>query len=672
MKRTVWWCGVMLAGLLGSGAAAGAQEAAGETALGTVVVSATRTEEPLESVTSSVSVVTERDIAQRQTTTVVEALRDVPGVDVVQPGSPGTAASVFIRGANSDQVLVRVDGIEVNSATLGGFNFGNLMTDNVGSIEVLRGAGGTLYGSEAIGGVINVMTKRGEGPTRWSLASAGGSGGTASELGTVSGSSGIVAYSASLGYLTSGGFRSVNDDFSNLTNAVRIDVTPIERGTLRGFWRFAESSLGLSTNDIGAGLGPYLDPDARERDEFYLGKAEWEHAPLDNLTYRVSGGYHRTLNIVTDIADAREQSSPAFYAPFFVTKTRVPSDIATGEAQANYSEGEIGTTTVGLDFKEQSGAFKSYTLDPNALPTRFDHRRSNWAGYAQQQLQYFENRLTAVAGIRVDDNEDFGSETSSSWSVGYREDWGGRWELETHVKGGYAEGFKAPTFNALYYPGFGNRNLAAETSSEYNGGVEQYLGARWAAVEGTYFDRHTKHLVQYTFLKDCPGAIVDAGTSPNAFITCDGGRADMRGVETAVRVGPLNGVTARGTYTYLEWDLPGGAALQRRPHNWMAASVNYERSDLAQVSDRLNTNVHVIFVGERHDLDPLTYQSVDNQPAYPRVDLAVDYEMPVPGASGFRLGWFARIQNAFDRDYEEVRGFRAPPLNVLAGARVNF
>jgi vitamin B12 transporter len=635
-----------------------------EKRLGTVVVTATRAEAPLQSVTNSVSVVSEADIADRQSVTVTDALRDVPGVDISQSGSLGSTTSVFIRGANSDQALILFDGVEVNSPNLGSFNFGNITTDNVGRIEVLRGAGGTLYGSEAVGGVVNVITKKGEGAPHLTLRSGGGNIGTAAEQGTLSGQTGIVAYTASLGYLTTAGFRPANDDFSDLTSAARIDVTPIEHGTLRGFWRSAHSSLGLADNDIGQGVR-LLDPNARERDEFYLGKLEWEHTVFKSLTYRVAGAYTRTVNVVSDPINAQEEAAGLGSSYF-----RVPNEILTGETQVNYAEGSTGLSTMGFEFKELTGTVKSIYKSPffDSL-TRFSHSRSNYAGYVQQQVFLLDNSLTGVAGFRVDGNQDFGREVSASWSLGYLQDWesDGRWT--THVKGGYAEGFKAPTFNQLFFPGFSNPDLDPEISSEYDGGLTQHLGFPWLSAEGTYFTRRTKNLIQ------------SAQTAPLTFVTANAARADVSGPEATLSVGPLFGFSLRGTYTYLDWDItersgftlrPAAKTLERRPHNRMATMVTYSRDDLVQAADHFVANVNVVFVGERHDLDPFTFQDVDSQTSHTRTDLALRYDTPSPWPGAQRVGWFARAQNLFDRNYQEVRGFKSPPINVLAGAEVTF
>ncbi len=655
--RAIVWAGLGMLLLVQSSGPAAAEEA--EKPLGTVVVTATRMEEPLQSATTSVTVVSEQDINARQSLSVADALRDVPGVDVSQSGSLGTTSSVFIRGANSDQALILFDGVEVNSPTLGGFNFGNITTDNVGRVEVLRGAGGTLYGSEAIGGVVNVITQRGEGKPHLTLSSAGGNIGTASEQAALSGENGMFAYSAALGYLTTAGFRPVNDDFSDLTSAARLDVTPIERGTFRAFWRSANSSLGLANNNIGSGIA-LLDPDARESDEFYLGKLEWEHTVLDHLTYRLAGAYTRTVNVVADAVNAEEAAQGAL--PSY---TRVPNEILTGETQVNYAEGAAGLSTLGFEFKEMDGTVKSFFA---GTETRFPHYRHNYAGFVQQQVFLLDNSLTGVGGFRIDDNQDFGRELSASWSVGYVRDWTADGHWTTHVKGGYAEAFKAPTFNQLFYPAFGNPNLDPETSSEYDGGVTQQLGVPWLSVEGTYFTRRTKNLIQ------------SAQVAPLTFVTANASRADVSGPEAAVSLGPWYGCSLRGSYTYLDWEVverPGFTVpaalktLERRPHNRAATRFTYARDTLVRRADHFDATVNVLFVGERHDLDPFTFQDVSDQPAYTRSDLALRYDVPLAG-SDTRVGGFARIQNLFDRNYQEVRGFKSPPINVLAGAQVTF
>ena len=214
-----------------------------------MVVTATRTEVPLNQLTTSLTVITSEELRERQAELVSEVLRDVAGVNVVQTGSMGTATSVFIRGSASNQVLVMIDGVEINSTTTGAYDFANLTTESIERIEVLRGAGGTLYGSQAIGGVINIITKRGQGPLDVGVSLQGGNGWTNRQVATLRGGVGDLGYSFSVGHLASEGFRSVNDDYRNLSTSARLDYQADRECQPQGIFHFINSDVGLFNNN---------------------------------------------------------------------------------------------------------------------------------------------------------------------------------------------------------------------------------------------------------------------------------------------------------------------------------------------------------------------------------------------------------------------------------------
>ena len=647
-----------LAALLWHGVARAADESQ-EKPLGTVVVTATRTEQPIEQATTSISVVTGDEIESRDAPAVIDVLRDVPGVDVSQAGSPGANASVFIRGANADQTLVLLDGVAVNSPTLGDFDFGILNTDNIDRIEVLRGAGGTLYGSAAIGGVVNVISPRGAGPPKFTLLNEGGNGDTQRHLLTFGGSEKMIGVSGSLSYQSDGGFQPVNDDYSALASTLRVDADVLDHGTLRGFFRYIDANEGL-INNLNF-LTPFTaDPNARFSDELYLFKGEWEHRPVDNFTYRVAGSVVHDSETFTD--------PDALTSGGFSTYSRIPTQITTGEAQANYYTGTVGITTAGFQFQEQEARPKSINVvfDPTTSTStlqqqRFNVSRSIYSGYLQQQLLLFDERLIGTGGFRVDSDQDFGQEVSASWSVGYLQDWDhtGRWA--TRIKGSYAEGFKAPTFNELFFPNFGNPGLNAETSSEYDGGVEQRLWGQWVGVDATYFSRRTKNLIEAA-LNPATGLL----SAENA------GRADVQGVETGLTVEPLPRLTLRGTYTYLGFNVVGGSGtLVGRPHNRMGTVVRYQRAGLLKTDDALDLTTNVNFVGDRANFDPTTFAIVNNT-NYTVTNATVTYSFPLHARWPNRLAVFVRIANMFDRDYQEVLGFQSPPINWVMGTSLTF
>jgi vitamin B12 transporter len=605
-----------------------------------IVVTATRAETPLKEVSPAVTVITQEDIQDQQAETMAEALRNVPSLDVVQNGSRGTTTSVFIRGAESDQTLVLIDGVEVNSVTLGAFDFSTLTTENVDRIEIVRGGGGTLYGSQAVGGVINIITKKGEGPPTASVSAEGGNGATHREVLSFSGSQGIVGFSGAVAYVDAAGFRPFNDGYRNFATNLRLDGSPIPQGALRGFFRYSGAETGLFNNKNYLGIP---DPNARQLDDFVLVKGEWEHAPLDAFSYRVAGAY------VKD--NQRFFDEPDQFDPVDFTVSRIPIEMKTGEFQGNYSWRELSITTFGFEFEEKSADVRS---NSNFGPSAFNKSRTNLAYYLQERLRLLHERLFLTGGFRVDDNEDFGTQVTPSWSLAYLIP-----ETGTKLKGGFAAGFRAPNFNELFFPNFGNPQLGAEESSEWDVGFEQNLWGQRLSLETVYFSRRVKGLIE--------GLLVSL--DPFKFEAQNVGRADIQGVEVIPVLRVLPGLTLSGNFTFLDFATKDGRLL-RRPTEQGSVRVTYQRSVLRGTDDLLTFNLNLDVIGDRDDVDPL--RGFRTNPMYARTDLAVSYSFPVNILSFSRLTVYSKIQNLFDRHYQEVLGFRSPPLNYLAGICITF
>jgi vitamin B12 transporter len=623
-----------------------------EPTLPPVFVTSTRTEIPLDQVTSSASVITAKDIQARGAETVLEALRTVPGVDVVQTGSRGTNATVSIRGSESDQVLVLVDGVEVNSTTLGAFNFAHLTTENVERIEVLRGSGGTLYGSQAIGGVINIITKRGRGPAELGLSAEGGNGSTHRETLTLNGELQKLGYSFSVARLASDGFRSVNDDYRNLASSARVDYNLTEDSAVRGIFRFNKTDTGLfnSNNFVPGGR----DPNSREAVSQYLGKLEWEQRILKEWDYRLSGSIFKE-----NIKD-RDDPDPLSDCAFFGfpcdsrTRSRFRPQISSAEFQTNYRFGEWSTTTFGAEFKRRK-ATTSSSSDDFALGA-INRAIRDMGYYVQQQMKFLGDRLIVIPGVRLDDHQTFGTEWSPSVSSSYLFR-----EIGTRLKAGYAEGFKAPTLNELFFPAgfgcaaFGNPKLGPEKSWELNAGVEQTLLDRFK-VGATYFHREVSDLI-------ATGPTPDL-TDPGFCVRAENlGKARFDGVEWLIDIKLFSFLSIGANYTYLDWDTADGRLL-RRPRHRGNIGLNYTFERL-----RLNLENHII--GRRDDISPTTGGAVKNG-SYTRFDLAGAYQLPVKLEHVKELSLFGKIENLFNKKYEEAEGFRARPLNFLLGVRGAF
>ncbi|HYT54067.1 MAG TPA: TonB-dependent receptor [Verrucomicrobiae bacterium] len=611
-----------------------------EPTLPPVFVTSTRTETPLQQVTTSASVITAKDIQDQQAETVLEALRNVPGLDVVQSGSRGTATSVFIRGSESDHVLVLIDGVEVNSTTLGAFNFAHLTTDNVERIEILRGAGGTLYGSQAIGGVINIITKKGQGPLEADLSLEGGNGSTHRQSLSLRGGAGKLGYSFSAARIESQGFHSVNDDYRNLAASARLDYQVTEDASLKGIFHFVKTDLGLFNNN---NFASQPDPNAREASTQYLGKLEWEQKIFKDWDYRISGSMFKE-----HIKDSDDVDACTFFGFPCDSRTRdrFRPRIDTGEFQTNYRFEDWSTTTFGVEYKRRSASTSG----------GIDKAIRNLGYYLQEQFQFLDRRLIVIPGIRLDDNQSFGTAWTPSFSAAYLFR-----ETGTKLKGGYAKGFKAPTLNELFFPpgfgcpAFGNPNLDPERSWELNAGVEQTVLSERVKLGVTYFHREVQDLIEG---RPIPGDPFGCFRAENV------GRARFDGVEWSLNIKLLTSLTVNANYTYLDWDTADGK-LRRRPRHRGNVNLNY-------LYENLNVNLSANVVGSRDDFRAASPFGDITKPGYGIFDLASYYSLPWKVAGVKNLTLFGKIENLFNKKYEEADGFRARPLNFLLGVRAIF
>ncbi|HTY56330.1 MAG TPA: TonB-dependent receptor [Candidatus Binataceae bacterium] len=617
-----------------------------------LVVTATRIPQPVSQVGTTVTIINDQQIQDQKIQQTSDALREVPGVQVVQSGGPGTTTSVFIRGSSSSEVLTLLDGVEVNTGGVGYFDFANLTTDNTNRIEVIRGAGGALYGSSAIGGVINQITQEGSGPPRFSLLSDGGNWETQRQVATASGSLGSLGYSGSVSYYSTNGFQSVNSQYDNLSLTSRLDYHITETTTLRVFARYTGADVGLpefSNTDPGAPL----DPTAHQRTEFMLFKAEIESHLTDKLTLRVNGSFVRDeirLNKVPSPGLPNSESDD------------IPDEIRATNAEAIYAWQPGQVSLVGFDFKDRwtrDGDNSTYPGSPPSI-TVFHAGRQEYAGYVQQQLSLLHDHLLVTGGFRADGNSQFGEEVSPAWSVAIPfPDYG------VILRGSYSEGFQAPTFDELYFPGFGNPNLKATTSSEYDGSIEKRFG-ELATFTATYFSRRTHDLIT-----DVPCSTCEFGIEP-----ANVGRADVQGVELVPAIYPFRGFSLSGSFTVLDSThrpLIPGLQPVLIPKRSATGLAEYKRSNLIQDGDELVSALSYQFVGDREDLQTQMPFGEENHGSYQLFNLTVSYKMAsslIPHLMDKEA--FVRIQNLFDRRYSQNFGFPAAPLNFEAGFRIGF
>jgi vitamin B12 transporter len=613
------------------------------------VVTPTRMEQPLDSVGTTVSVVGSQQIQEQQIHATGDVLRQVPGVEVNQSGSPGSQTDVSIRGSSAAQTLILVDGVNVNSGATGSFDLSGLTTDDLDRVEVVRGAGGALYGSSAIGGVVNFITHEGSGPLKLSYDGEGGNRATQRQALVFDGAEGRLAYSGALSYFSTTAFRPRNASFDDLSATLRLDyhLTPDTRFT--GFARYIRSNLSLV--NFSNFLTP-VDPNAHQRNEFMLYNGVVTHDFSDRLEGRVSVFFVRN--------DLRLNDTPFPANPNF-ERDRVPDEMRGTNMELHYRWGEGFRSLAGFDFKDRwvrSAHLFDTTMPPAQSFTTLHARRQEYAGYLEQEGRLFDGLMLVTGGVRVDGNSDFGIEVSPSWSAAIPLE---RWGMT--LRGSYSEGFRAPSFNELFFPDFGNPNLNPEISSEYDGGITKTFGET-ASFTATYFSRRVHSLIVAEPCATFPGCVKAANA----------GRVDTQGVELVPSLRLTRDLAFSGNLTVIdETHVSSSPEIRplRVPKYSAFGLLTYARKALWSADDALSANLAYYFVGDRDDLDQLT-ATIHNHAAYNRFDLTMIYDAGIRWRRIRGEELYLRVQNMLDSHYAEVFGFPSPPVNFVAGVKVDF
>ncbi len=603
--------------------------------LSEVVVTATRTKTPRSQLTKAVTVITKEEIEERQLITVEQALREVPSLNVVRQGSIGSQTSVFLRGANSDQTLVLIDGVRVATSTTGGFNFADLTTDNIERIEVVRGPQSTLYGSDAIGGVINIITRKGEGKPRHNVTVEGGRHATFRTKLSSRGGFEFGDYSVTASYLDTDGFLD-HDDYKNTNVSGNFGIELGVDARLSLFSRFIDAN-----KELPPVLGRGFDPNQSFDSTFYQLGGVLEQKVLPWLDYSLRMAGTRT--------DQKFSNPPDPRSPTSFTFSETDAQVLDFNGQVNVRPLPEVTITVGGEWGRQSADFSSDgAFSGFPFSSEFDEHTTDVAFFGQGELILFEDRLILVGGGRVDDHSDFGTAVTGQFSGAVPIH-----ETGTKIKGSWGTGFHAPDLADLFFPGFENPDLQPEEVESFEVGIEQALWEDRFWLEVIYFDNDFTNLFQF-----------NAATSRVENIA----QASAKGVEISATVLPLPGLRVSGSYSRVDTeDEETGQDLLRRPQDTVFGQVTYT------FLERATASVSVLYVGERADQDFTTFPSrrVTLDP-YTKVDLALSVLLLKDEGVLNKLQVKAKIDNLFDEDYEEAFGFPAPGLVYLFGLEATF
>jgi len=617
-----------------------------------VVLTPTGMPEPLGEVGTTTSVVSQKQAQIQQTHELPQLLQQVPGVQVTQTGSPGTVADVSIRGSTTAQTLIMLDGVPVNDSATGQFDISRIPTDGMERVEIVRGAGGALYGSQAIAGVVNLFTEEGSGPLKFSLLSEGGNRATERQVANVNGAEGRLGYAGTLSYFSTNGFRPVNDNSDNLSGILRLDYHLDENTTIRGIARYTRANVSLASLSIASGIP--LNPSAHQRNEFMLYKGEIDRA-FGRLMTQLSAFYVRD--------DLRLNDEP-FAGSLSSESDHIPDETRGCILQGVYAWSHEFRTLMGFSFLDQwvhsqSSIFQFSPPPVSQSLSVYNARRQEYAGYVEQEGHFLNDHLIATGGFRVDGNSQFGQEVSPAWSVAIP------LPHRITVRGSYAEGFRAPSFDELFFPGFGNPNLGPEISSEYDGGFTKRFG-EITSFTATYFSRRVHHLIVTVPCTVGPGCQFGA-TAGNT------GRVDTQGVEIVPEFEPGYGLRFSGSVTILDEThvSPAPDIRPTRVPKYSASGLaEYSQRSILRSGDHLTFALIYVFVGDRDDITPAG--TIANHDAYHRFDLAFSYSPGLKWRELRNIEMVAKIQNVLDRHYSEAFGFPAPPVNFVAGLKLEF
>ena len=602
----------------------------------TIVVTANRTARPIAEVGASVTVIGEAEIVTRQPSDVVDILRTVPGVTFNRNGGVGTATGVSIRGAQSAQTVVLVDGIKLNdpSSIGGGFDFGPLLTGNISRIEVVRGSQSVLYGSQAIGGVVNLLTREPTEQLGVFARAEYGSRETAEIVGNVSGKLGPVSASIGGTYFTTDGFSTFNEDRGGVEDdgfesfgvngKVLVQVTDNVALDFRAFYADGETEIDGFLPDFSFG-----DTGEVSFREDFVGYAGINAALFDGaFRNRIGFGY-------TDI-DRRNFNNDTNFETFTGS-----GENRRFEYQGVMDAGDVAEIVIGAEREESE--YSSVSFGAVTEP------QDAWINsiYAEVTVSPIDG-LSLTGGLRYDDTDTFGSATVFAASGAYSPNDGA-----TVIRASYGEGFKAPSLFQRFSD-FGNPGLTAEESESWDAGITHSFLDGAAQVGVTYFERDGTNEIGFAGC-DASIPVCNDPATPRPFgtyVNVDSVSAD--GWEFIIALQPVEGFDVALNYTTISaFDDTTGNRLARRAKDTASLVADY------QTDGGFGIGATVSVVGDSFD-DSFNTVPIDG---YFVGEVRASYKVTDA------LEVFGRIENVTDEDYETVANFGTPGRAVFGGVR---
>jgi vitamin B12 transporter len=628
----------------------GAQTSRDTTKLESVVVTATRNPLSIGDVPASVTVLSGADLKARGIVNVSDALREVPGVSVARTGSFGGQTSLFIRGGQSNYTKILIDGVPMNQSG-GAFDLATLTTDNVERIEVVRGPSSVVWGSDAVTGVVNVITRSGRAGDRMMASARAGTLSTYDAEGELAQSSASTTYSVALARHGSNGIYDFNNRYGETVLSGRADAA-IDEKTNAGFtFRYLDFNAHYPTDGTGA---PVDSNSFNTASQLALGA---HVRRLINSTLAIQGSVTSSAHDGGTDDAAGQGSTDSFESLDHITRRG-----AEARAIANLGMGSV--LTVGGQLEEQAQRSQDQFGGSFSSASEFAVTRHDHAAFAE--LVSASNRVTATAGARVDGNQQFGSVGTYRVAAQYA------LAGTTSIRGSVGTAFREPSLSENFATGFvvGNPDLKPEHTTSWEVGAGTGVHDDLVHFQLTYFDQRFVDLIDYN------GSVPPG--QPNYENVA---KASARGAELELHHAPVHGffgdfsvtrlqtkVIERGFSTASTATLVEGQRLLRRPDLSGSARLGY------LIGSNLNTDVVVTYVGKRDDrrfTNTAPFVEAVELPSYTLVDLSASYAIPRQTGRS-RAALTVRAENIADVQYESVAGFKAPGRIILGGVKVSY
>ncbi len=613
-----------------------------------IIVSADRVNSSLRSIASSVSVITEKEIAASHKDNLFDLLKSLPGLEFFQAGGDGQTATVLVRGHDAGHLLVLMDGVRMNmSSDIGNItDFANIPVDNIQQIEVVRGAQSSAYGSEAMAGVINIQTKPVAATPLLSVKSQYGSYNSIANLLTYSSRFGALGVVFTGRYDKTTGFSAASSEYGNkekdgsnrevLTNKLSYSFPDFLNLELNSRYTKAKADL----DQFGGFKGD---------DSTYIFNLEEFSSRMDGSILHLGN----RLNIKFGAALSRNVreykydvtiNNPASSASIYDGR------IQKYDLQIDYALIPSVQATLGFEHQAESATSEYISISSyGPYISDFPHKQAIINGIYSQVRLNIDESIYLTLGDRFDNHSQFGQVfTYKIAPVWYIQ------RTETKFKALLSNGFKAPSLFNLYDPTYGNPYLNPEKSKSFDIGFEQSIYGKDIQFGATYFQSKLENLI---------------GSDPATFKAININNADISGIESFVSLKAALNLNINVNYTRLLAIDKGKAGtdydkqLVRRPRDKTGLTINYSPID------ELSVNIEALYVGKR---DEKVFNSLDYTIArvvlggYTLINLAASYN------ATDQTEIYCRIHNLLNKRYEEVYGYGIPGFSVYFGLKLDF